>query len=72
MMHISVPFSAGRSFVGFAIRYYVSKLFLPIGETLKNSLEMFPEFNSIGIISKKLGLCKKLHYNSLVPANRSS
>ena len=35
MMHITVPFSTGRSFVGFGIRYYVSILFLPIGENTK-------------------------------------
>ena len=42
MMHISVPFSAGRSFVGFGIRYYVSKLFLPIGENTKEFVRNVP------------------------------
>ena len=42
MMHISVPFSAGRSFVGFRIQYYVSKLFLPIGENTKEFVRNVP------------------------------
>ena len=42
MMHISVQFSAGRSFVGFRIRYYVSKLFLPIGENTKEFVRNVP------------------------------
>ena len=42
MMHISVQFSGGRSFVGFRIRYYVSKLFLPIGENTKEFVKNVP------------------------------
>ena len=42
MMHITVPFSAGRSFVGFGIRYCVSKLFLPIGENTKEFVRNVP------------------------------
>ena len=42
MMHITVPFSAGRSFVGFGIRYYVLKLCLPIGENTKEFVRNVP------------------------------
>ena len=42
MMHISVQFSAGRSFVGLGIRYYVSKLFLPIRENTKEFVRNVP------------------------------
>ena len=42
MMHISVQFLGGGSFVGFGIRYYVSKLFLPIGENTKEFVRNVP------------------------------
>ena len=42
MMHITVQFLTGLSFVGFGIRYYVSKLFLPIGENTKEFVRNVP------------------------------
>ena len=42
-MHNTGQFSAGRNFVGFGIRYYVPKLFLPIGENTKEFGKNVPE-----------------------------